>query len=42
MAALKSILVEKLITIVAGKTCQGVVNELGEVVIPKGKILRNN
>ena len=26
------ILVEKLITIVAGKTCQGVVNELGEVV----------
>ena len=30
MAALKSILVEKLITIVAGKTCQGVVNELGE------------
>ena len=37
MAALKSILVEKLITIVAGKTCQGVVNELGEVVIPKGK-----
>jgi len=37
MAALKSILVEKLITIIAGKTCQGVVNELGEVVIPKGK-----
>jgi DNA-directed RNA polymerase subunit beta len=37
MAALKSILVEKLITIVAGKTCQGVINELGEVVIPKGK-----
>ena len=36
-AALKSILVEKLISIVAGKTCQGVVNELGEVVIPKGK-----
>lgn len=36
-AALKSILVEKLITIVTGKTCQGVVNELGEVVIPKGK-----
>jgi len=36
-AKLKSILVEKLITIVAGKTCQGVVNELGEVVIPKGK-----
>ena len=36
-AKLKSILIEKLITIVAGKTCQGVVNELGEVVIPKGK-----
>jgi DNA-directed RNA polymerase subunit beta len=35
--ALKSILVEKLISIVAGKTCQGVINELGEVVIPKGK-----
>jgi DNA-directed RNA polymerase subunit beta len=35
--ALKAILVEKLISIVAGKTCQGVVNELGEVVIPKGK-----
>ena len=35
--ALKVILIEKLITIVAGKTCQGVVNELGEVVIPKGK-----
>jgi DNA-directed RNA polymerase subunit beta len=35
--ALKTILVEKLITIVAGKTCQGVINELGEVVIPKGK-----
>ena len=34
---LKSILVDKLIAIVAGKTCQGVVNELGEVVIPKGK-----
>ncbi len=36
-AALKSILIDKLIFIVAGKTCQGVVNELGEVVIPKGK-----
>ena len=35
--ALKSILVEKLISIVAGKTCQGVINELGEVVIPEGK-----
>ena len=37
VSALKSILVEKLITIVAGKTCQGVTNELGEVIIPKGK-----
>ena len=36
-AKLKVRLIEKLITIVAGKTCQGVVNELGEVVIPKGK-----
>ena len=36
-AKLKVDLIEKLITIVAGKTCQGVVNELGEVVIPKGK-----
>jgi len=36
-AQLKSRLIEKLITIVSGKTCQGVVNELGEVVIPKGK-----
>ena len=34
---LKARLIEKLITIVAGKTCQGVVNELGEIVIPKGK-----
>ncbi len=36
-AKLKARLIEKLITIVSGKTCQGVVNELGEVVIPKGK-----
>ena len=36
-AKLKARLVEKLISIVSGKTCQGVVNELGEVVIPKGK-----
>ena len=36
-AKLKVRLIEKLITIVTGKTCQGVVNELGEVVIPKGK-----
>ena len=36
-AKLKVRLIEKLITIISGKTCQGVVNELGEVVIPKGK-----
>ncbi len=36
-SALKTKLIEKLITIVSGKTCQGVVNELGEVVIPKSK-----
>ena len=36
-AKLKVRLIEKLITIVSGKTCQGVINELGEVVIPKGK-----
>ncbi|MGB1044112.1 MAG: DNA-directed RNA polymerase subunit beta [Flavobacteriaceae bacterium] len=35
--ALKSILVEKLFTIVNGKTCQGVQNDLGEEVLPKGK-----
>ncbi len=34
---LKSILVEKLFTIVNGKTCQGVENDLGEEVLPKGK-----
>ena len=36
-AALKLLLVEKLTKLVSGKTCQGVTNDLGEVVIPKGK-----
>jgi len=35
--ALKTILVEKLFVIVNGKTCQGVQNDLGEEVLPKGK-----
>jgi DNA-directed RNA polymerase subunit beta len=35
--ALKTVLVEKLFTIVNGKTCQGVQNDLGEDVLPKGK-----
>jgi DNA-directed RNA polymerase subunit beta len=35
--SLRDILIEKLFTIVAGKTAQGVVNDLGEVVFPKGK-----
>ena len=34
---LKEILVEKLFTILNGKTCQGVQNDLGEDVLPKGK-----
>ena len=34
---LKEILVEKLFTIVNGKTCQGVENDLGEEILPKGK-----
>ncbi len=34
---LKDILVEKLFVIVGGKTAQGVTNDLGEVVFPKGK-----
>ena len=33
----KNVLVEKLFTIVNGKTCQGVQNDLGEEVLPKGK-----
>ena len=35
--SLKEVLVEKLFTIVGGKTAQGVTNDLGEVVFPKGK-----
>ena len=34
---LRDVLIEKLFTIVAGKTAQGVINDLGEVVFPKGK-----
>ena len=34
---LKSILVEKLFSLLNGKTCQGVFNDLGEEVLPKGK-----
>ena len=34
---LKSILVEKLFSIVNGKTCQGITNDLGEETLPKGK-----
>jgi len=34
---LKQILVEKLFAILNGKTCQGVQNDLGEEVLPKGK-----
>jgi len=34
---LKDILVEKLFTLVNGKTSQGVLNDLGEEVLPKGK-----
>ena len=34
---LKDILVEKLFTIVNGKTAQGIFNDLGEEVLPKGK-----
>ncbi len=35
--ALRDVVVEKLFTIVGGKTAQGVKNDLGEVVFPKGK-----
>ena len=35
--SLKELLVEKLYAIVNGKTCQGVQNDLGEDVLPKGK-----
>ena len=34
---LKNVLVEKLFAILNGKTCQGVQNDLGEEVLPKGK-----
>ncbi len=34
---LKDVLVEKLFAIIGGKTAQGVTNDLGEVVFPKGK-----
>ena len=34
---LNDIMVEKLFSIVNGKTCQGVQNDLGEEVLPKGK-----
>ncbi|MHA7060194.1 DNA-directed RNA polymerase subunit beta [Aquimarina sp. M1] len=36
-ALLKSELVDKLFVIVGGKTSQGVINDLGEEVLPKGK-----
>ena len=35
--ALKDILIEKLFTLISGKTSQGVFNDLGEEVLPKGK-----
>tara|TARA_B100000035_G_scaffold224261_1_gene192766 strand:+ start:2545 stop:6348 length:3804 start_codon:yes stop_codon:yes gene_type:complete len=34
---LKSKMIEKLYSIVSGKTCQGIFNDLGEELIPKGK-----
>ena len=34
---LKGVLIEKLFNIVNGKTCQGVQNDLGEEILPKGK-----
>ncbi|GAA3639623.1 DNA-directed RNA polymerase subunit beta [Flavivirga jejuensis] len=34
---LKNVLIEKLFTIVNGKTAQGIFNDLGEEVLPKGK-----
>ena len=34
---LRAVMVEKLFTIVNGKTCQGVQNDLGEEILPKGK-----
>ncbi len=35
--ALTDVLIEKLFKIVNGKTCQGVFNDLGEEIMPKGK-----
>ena len=35
--ALQDVLVEKLFTIVGGKTAQGINNDLGEIIFPKGK-----
>src|SRR5690554_1131315 len=35
--ALKDVLIDKLFTLVNGKTSQGVLNDLGEEVLPKGK-----
>ena len=34
---LKSKMIEKLYSIISGKTCQGIFNDLGEELIPKGK-----
>ena len=34
---LKDVLIEKLFTLISGKTSQGVFNDLGEEVLPKGK-----
>jgi len=36
IAELKEMLMEKLMTIVSGRACQGVTNELNEIIIPKG------
>ncbi len=36
IAELKEMLIEKLMTIVSGRACQGVTNELNEIIIPKG------
>ena len=35
--SLRQVLIEKLFTLLNGKTCQGVHNDLGEEVLPKGK-----
>ncbi|WP_299061495.1 DNA-directed RNA polymerase subunit beta [uncultured Polaribacter sp.] len=35
--SLKDVLIEKLFTLISGKTSQGVFNDLGEEVLPKGK-----